>query len=155
MCTTVSKSTRQEIGFDTASWRNAIMTFSIFTGVLAASIALPLPAANGEIGHMPALCPFFLATGLPCPGCGLTRAFVCIGHGRLSESLHWHPLGLLVYLSFVVLWAYYGLYVFKRERPYFVPPRVKSILGYGAVVLLVGTGFLRIAWIVATHHNPF
>ena len=32
------------------------------------------------------LCPFRLATGLPCPGCGLTRSWVAAAHGDLSTA---------------------------------------------------------------------
>ena len=155
MCTTVSNSIRQDAAFDTISWRNSVGLFAVLSGVLAASFVLPLPGAKGQIAHIPAFCPFYLATGLPCPGCGLTRAFVCISHGQFVQSLHWHPIGWLVYASFVWLWAYYGIYALKRRRPYVVPPIGKKILGYSAAVLLLGTGFLRIGWILATHHNPF
>lgn len=30
-------------------------------------------------------------TGLDCPGCGMTRAFLLIGHGRLGEAFAMHP----------------------------------------------------------------
>jgi hypothetical protein len=31
-------------------------------------------------------CLFRMVTGLPCPSCGLTRAFIALGHGRLAEA---------------------------------------------------------------------
>lgn len=64
--------------------------------VLIASAALPLPK-NGAILGLPSLCPFHNTTGLPCPGCGLTRSFVCCGHADLAQALVWHPLGPLLF----------------------------------------------------------
>jgi hypothetical protein len=31
-------------------------------------------------------CLFRLVTGRPCPSCGLTHAFIALGHGRLAEA---------------------------------------------------------------------
>ena len=39
-------------------------------------------------------CIFKFATGLPCPGCGFTRAIVSIVRGDLAASLRWHPLAI-------------------------------------------------------------
>ena len=64
--------------------------------VLMASALLPLPR-GGTILGLPSICPFNNTTGLPCPGCGLTRSFVSLGHGDLSQSLMWHPLGPLLF----------------------------------------------------------
>lgn len=41
------------------------------------------------------LCPFRRLTGLPCPTCGLTRSWSAALHGRLGESVAFHPLGPL------------------------------------------------------------
>ena len=44
---------------------------------LAAGALLPVAAVSGD----GIWCPFRAATGLPCPLCGATRAFVLAGHG--------------------------------------------------------------------------
>jgi hypothetical protein len=35
-------------------------------------------------------------TGLPCPGCGLTRAYQAAWKGNYAEAFSWHPLFWLV-----------------------------------------------------------
>jgi hypothetical protein len=47
---------------------------------------------------LPGLCIFRNTTGLPCPGCGLTRSFVSAAHGNLALSLRFHRLGWLLIL---------------------------------------------------------
>ena len=36
--------------------------------------------------EVPILCTFRRLTGWPCPGCGLTRSFVFLAHGRLADA---------------------------------------------------------------------
>ncbi|RPI70304.1 MAG: DUF2752 domain-containing protein [Desulfobacteraceae bacterium] len=50
----------------------------------------------GENTGLPGLCIFRNTTGLPCPGCGLTRAFVSAAHGNFALSLYFHRLGWLI-----------------------------------------------------------
>lgn len=51
-------------------------------------------------------CPFHTASGLPCPGCGMTRAFLLLGQLRIGAALAAHPLapGLLL----AMLWTLIG-----------------------------------------------
>ena len=65
-------------------------------GLLAAAL---LPRAWIEAG--PSFCPFRVWSGLPCPGCGLTRSVVALAHGDLAGSLYFHPLGAAVVLALV------------------------------------------------------
>jgi len=44
------------------------------------------------IKHLPqvSLCPFRLITGMPCPGCGMIRAFVSIGQLKFKEAMNFN-----------------------------------------------------------------
>lgn len=54
-----------------------------------------------------AFCPMVILTGLPCPGCGMTRAILCLFTGRLAEAWQYNPC--------VYLWLAAAVYV-CRER---------------------------------------
>ncbi len=58
------------------------------------------------------LCWFKYLTHLPCPACGLTHSFLCIGHGRWEDAWNWNPLGFLGF-AVVLVW---GGYSFFRGR---------------------------------------
>jgi len=51
------------------------------TGLHIALVSLNLPAWE---------CPIFRATGIPCPGCGLSRATVLLLKGDLAGSFRFH-----------------------------------------------------------------
>ena len=38
-------------------------------------------------------CPFFRLTGIPCPGCGLSRASILLLRGEVAESFRFHAFG--------------------------------------------------------------
>jgi hypothetical protein len=84
--------------------RRKIFTFSITAAValvLVLSFALQPFTENG-----PTLCLFRKWTGLPCPGCGLTRSFCAISHGHFADAWSYNPFGYLFYalaLLFLVL----------------------------------------------------
>ena len=47
-------------------------------------------------------CPSKVIFGLPCPGCGLTRAGLSFFTGRFSESLHMNPMFPVLFLYAIV-----------------------------------------------------
>ena len=63
----------------------------------AAAAVLPLSSDDG-----PVLCPFRLATGGWCPGCGATRAFRAMMHGDFAAAYVLNPWAMLVLTQFVV-----------------------------------------------------
>jgi hypothetical protein len=42
------------------------------------------------------VCPFFLITGIPCPGCGLGRSLISIFHLDFVKALYYNPFGYCI-----------------------------------------------------------
>lgn len=49
-------------------------------------------------------CPIRFITGISCAGCGMTRAYVALLHGRVLQAFHYHPLFWVVPLVGLLLW---------------------------------------------------
>lgn len=56
-------------------------------------------------------CPFKLATGYDCPGCGSQRALHALLHGEFSQAFSFNPLFILAipYVIVGVLFEWFGL----------------------------------------------
>ena len=48
-------------------------------------------------------CPFFRLTGVPCPGCGLTRACLLLVRGNLQASIRFHALAPIFLVLITIL----------------------------------------------------
>ena len=72
-------------------------------GVAAAAGAFVLSPDGIDDG--PVVCPFRLLTGLPCPGCGLTRSWVYLAHGQWRDSFLANPFGIVLVALLVALVA--------------------------------------------------
>lgn len=73
-------------------------------GALGASFVISREASE----HGPVLCPVRLITGLPCPGCGLVRAFVACAHGALDEAFAFNLFGPLAFVVVALFVVWYG-----------------------------------------------
>jgi len=62
------------------------------------------------------LCPFRALTHLPCPGCGMTRAFCALFHGELWRAIKFNALSPLLFLAAILAWARAAATVFRQER---------------------------------------
>lgn len=54
------------------------------------------------------VCPFVYITGIPCPMCGMTRAFISLFHLNLKDAFYYHalwPVVLIVLPTYLVLKA--------------------------------------------------
>lgn len=109
--------------------------------VLGLSVILANDAANDVRlagWKLPPMCPMKFVTGIDCPGCGLTRAFVAIGHGDLAESYHWHRVGLALYVVALYQLVYRPLMIWRGlERPGGAVARVHAWVGRALIAALV------------------
>jgi hypothetical protein len=50
-------------------------------------------------------CPFFKLTGVPCPGCGLTRACMLLAKGDVQSSIRFHAFApiFLVFIAILII----------------------------------------------------
>ena len=55
-------------------------------------------------------CLFRSFTGLPCPGCGSTRAAAALFRGHIKEALDYHP---LIFVTFILITAYALTLIFR------------------------------------------
>lgn len=67
-------------------------------------------------------------TGLPCPGCGSSRALELLLHGCLWQSLCTNPLGLLLLLAAITssFWERIDIFL-MQHREDFPPERIPDI----------------------------
>ncbi|WP_408897511.1 DUF2752 domain-containing protein [Nocardioides sp. R1-1] len=114
-------------------------------GVVALGASVVLSPAHIEDG--PVLCPFRRLTGLPCPGCGLTRSWVYLAHGWWRESFLAHPFGPLL-ASVVVALAVAVLRARVRRG---APPSLDRLVRHplAIVVLLAWLGFALVRAVLA------
>lgn len=94
------------------------------------------------IGVLPDTSPFHHLTGLPGPTCGLTRSFVNMAHGHLSDAFLAHFLGPAVFIAAVGLTGYYTYRALGGRRRLAVPARYPRALSGSRVVWAVVALFL-------------
>ena len=86
------------------------------------------------INYLPnlSLCPFHAITGIPCPGCGMTRAMLSLGQLKLREAIGFNFFSLPLLIS-MIIWLWPGKF------PSFIQHRAFGIITFAAII---------IAWLV-------
>ena len=72
----------------------------VCVGFLVAGVILVTAQVLGITVYV---CPLQAATGLPCPGCGLTRGTTALLRGDVQRALAFHPFSPLVIVGIVLL----------------------------------------------------
>lgn len=111
----------------------------LFFIVLFLSLVIP-PFEKGAFD----ICFFKNLTNLPCPGCGLTRSFIYLGHGAISDSIRMNPFGIIFFTG----WAWVSLkdlaWIGFRKKLIFLPQSVWSKSKKVFLFALIGFGIVRI-----------
>lgn len=64
-------------------------------------------------------CTFHEITGLSCPGCGGTRAFIALLHGDIMKCIYYYPpllYSITVYILFMARCTLYVFFGFKKSH---------------------------------------
>ncbi len=77
-------------------------TRGILSVLAGAALLITLAVGRRGLPDVP-LCWFHSMTGLPCPGCGLTRSVFAIGGGDFADAWRYNPFGYVVYGVLLVL----------------------------------------------------
>ena len=91
-------------------------------------------------------CPWHRLTGLPCPGCGTTRALVALLEGRPGFALTMNPLATIGVVGFVLGGLAAPLWLALVGRVPMAPPGPRPAWAIAAVAAVV----LNWAWLVAS-----
>jgi hypothetical protein len=88
-------------------------------------------------------CTFRVATGLPCPSCGMTTSFAFLMHGDVGQSLRANAVGTLlaVFGLGLIPWCLASAW---RRRPLFVRSVERTVTTFVLVLL----GLLLVRWTV-------
>lgn len=63
--------------------------------ILAILVLMLIPASLFDA--FPSICLFRNLSGAQCPGCGMTRAIVCVLHGDLGHAMQYNGLVVIVF----------------------------------------------------------
>jgi hypothetical protein len=83
------------------------------------------------------------STGVDCPGCGLSRCFICLAHGRVADAVRHNPWGLVLFVAVVAQLPYRAVQIGRVARGR--QPWSHPFLAAGAWLLLAG---LIVQWLV-------
>lgn len=122
-----------------------VLSLALSVGDSSAQVILPL--VNRPL---PPLCQMKMLTGIDCPGCGLTRSFIALGHGQFMESFRFNPAGPLWFAFIALQIPYQALQIMRVRRG----QRPLDLMWWGqgliylALAALIGQWVLRqLGWL--------
>jgi len=119
--------------------RQAQWLVAPFLTLAAVVVLLVVARFYDRLPLKPPPCGFKVLLGIPCAGCGGTRAMVSLSHGRVTEAIRFHPAAVAgVFAS--AAWATLGWRRFRAGAP--LPPVseqnrriLRNLLAAGILVL--------------------
>jgi len=90
------------------------------------------------------LCIFKLATGIPCPGCGMGRATLELIKGNFAEAFHYNILSIPFSILIVIVFIWLVIDLLIRRETFFIFIGKEMRFSYKIVILLI----LAVDWAV-------
>jgi hypothetical protein len=93
------------------SWRVRLIKLVLFSAPLLGAYFYSYTDYNS-----PLFCPIKALTGIPCPGCGMTRAFMAIASGNLGKAIGYNLFSPILFLVFLLTAIHLLLEVVTRRQ---------------------------------------
>lgn len=85
---------------------------------------------------LPELCHMKRYTGIDCPGCGLTRSFISLAHGRVMDAWRYNPGAFILFPLMLFQIPFRSLQIRRLRQG--LPAIQLGWVGRGAMGLVVG-----------------
>lgn len=112
----------------------------------AAGVVVASRLLDARIAAGPVLCPFRWVSGFPCPGCGLTRAFVALAHGDVAAALAFNAFSLPLFAATIVAIPWLALELARGRALGLGRWAYSRRLALGLALALVTYDVARIVW---------
>ncbi len=119
-----------------SAWLWALAGLAGLAGAAILHVWVPSSGPEGSI------CFSRRVLNLPCPGCGLTRAFAHLAKGEWAAALADHPLAPVLAVEFLLIWLAWGraaLRGFSLPQPAWVE---RAVIAHLAVLCALWVGRL-------------
>lgn len=96
-------------------------------------------------------CPFHKLTGYSCAGCGISRAFIAIGHAEFTQALRLNPLAFILFpfLLFRLVKQFCATFLNKYPEMN-VPVLFYPVAGFLILIFFAGRLILEISGSIRT-----
>ncbi|MEI7837929.1 MAG: DUF2752 domain-containing protein [Planctomycetota bacterium] len=124
--------------------RRSLLMAAIGAATIAASFLYAPWSHDG-----PVICPFRWFTGLPCPGCGLTRSFCAMTQGHWGQAWANHILGPILFAAVALATVPMAVQGFTRRPTRLLNAVLYSMpVAYVAATVLAGYHIVRLVLLV-------
>ncbi|MDX6307558.1 MAG: hypothetical protein QOI06_604 [Nocardioidaceae bacterium] len=127
-------------------WPTMLLGVGCAGALCCAASLSPHQATNG-----PVVCPFRLATGLPCPGCGMTRAWVFLAHGRLGDAASANPFAFVTMPAGVLIVLLVVVALVRRRPMPDIGRGLRHPMGMVLIVSWIAFGVVRAVAVLSGH----
>lgn len=83
--------------------------------ILAVPFLITLTSGLEGIEAKQSLCPIKMVTGMPCPGCGVTKSIMFLYEGDFSASMGFHLFGPLVVVAAIIAIVVLSLEIYTKK----------------------------------------
>ncbi|MFT6159051.1 MAG: hypothetical protein ACJAZO_000049 [Myxococcota bacterium] len=101
-------------------WSSDGFTFALCSTIVLLAVVMSPSTGFLHLGplEIPELCTWRRWFGVECPGCGLTRSFVFMGHGSIAAAWDMNKIGppLFLLVASQIPYRFWKMFIRKRDQ---------------------------------------